>query len=529
MTANPTIALELAFGAAILDAEGNAILDASDNAILDGGWADVIADARASMSIRIKKGNFSLTQNDRIADVGTLSCALDNSASNTEGVQGFYSPSNASVRDGFGETLKVRFNLTYGADAKYKFQGVRLDVIDPDSGTFGRQLTSITAVDWMDEATTTPARGLDVQLSQRDDQLIDDLLAVMDNQPESTSLAVGPDQYGAAFIDVKSESTKVTRVLQSLALSGFGTVFLNGTASSGEVLTYRSRHALLSTAVPVATLSNSMVNISAPRVSENRVKKVVLETQQLRIDSAATTEIYVLTQEVEIAAGATKKFTGRYKDPSNESVRIAATSIVDPLVADTHFKFSSVSGSGNDLNGDLGIVFTPNADAADFEFTNNSGVTGYLWFLKVIGKGVYLYDIIEHIRQDTSIKKGQVLNYDMIYQDSFDVGKNLSDFLLTAETGEENERPVVHFKANRTDALMAAAINVEPGDLVSITETVTGIDRKFFVNGVELDIKSKGRDIDVYWHCIPASDGNTFCILNAVGFAELNTTAKLAF
>ncbi|MBT7192106.1 MAG: hypothetical protein HN916_18185 [Anaerolineae bacterium] len=525
----PTLEVEMDFGNAILDAEGNAILDANDAALLDADWALVEQDMRAKSPIRIKKGNFGSTQKDRVGDVGTMDFALDNSENNSSELLGMFSPSNANARSGFGEETKIRLKLSYGASSKYKFQGLRFDKIDPDSGKYmSARLTFVTAVDWFDEAASTLAKGLDVELLQRDDQLLDLLLAVMENPPESTNFSVGPDQYAVAFHDVMSESTKIMGVLQSLMMSGIGTVFLNGTATTGEELTYRSRNAILSLTTPVATLDNSMVSLEAPRIGKSRVRKVLGISHPARVDAAATSKIFELTQEIEIAAGETITFTGRYIDPDQQAQRIAAIDFV-ALVADTHYKFSSTSGSGNDLNADLVIVDTNNADAVDYQFTNNSGVIGYLWFLELFAKGVFIYNTIEHVAEDTSVPKGQEMTFDMIYQDQFNTAKNITESLLAWESVEENERAVVHFKANRNATLMAAAIDVEPGDLVSIAEDVIGLDRLFFANGVELEIGHGGRNVDVWWTCVPARQGQLFCILNLVGSAELNTTAILSF
>ena len=532
MAVNPTLTFEMQLhNTAILDAEGNAILDATDEAVMDAAisWADLLADTRSSVPIRIRKGNFGGSQLDRVADVGTMSFALDNTTGNSGGKLGYYSPSHANARYGFDETAKVRVSLASAGNTRYKFQGIRLDSIDPISGQYGPRLTGCVAVDWMDEAMTAPAKGLTVQLLKRDDQLITSLLAVMDNQPEDTEVATGPDQYGAAFSDVRSESTTVAGVLQDLAQSGLGTIFLNGDDTTGEVLKYRSRHTLLGSSTPSADLDDEMMSMKAPRLSKNRIREAITVTHPVRVDAAATTELYVLQKEVVITAGDTVTFSGRYVDPNNESRRITGTSIVAPLVAGTHYKFSSSSGSGEDLNASLGVTATMNADTADFSFVNNAAVTGYLWFLKVIGKGLYPYDEVEHRSIDTDILKGQTLNFDMIYQDDFSIGRYASESLLSWESQTENERPVVQFKANRTAALMAAAILVEPGDMVQITETVTGVDRQFFVNGVELDIKHGGRDIDVYWSCVPAQTATDFCILDLIGSAELDSTAKLAF
>lgn len=533
MSINPTITLEMPFGSPILDAEDNAILDAEGNAILDDGWyTSALEDVRASSSIHIKRGNTGGEPSDRVADIGTMSFSLDNSEHNSAGLLGYYSPSNDNCRPLFNESTLCRLKITYGIYSRYKFQGIRLDSIKPSSGIYGDRITDVTAVDWMDEASIAPAEGLTVQTSKRDDQLLTQLIATMDHPPEDTDFAVGPDQYDLSFSDVKSESDKVLGLIQTIMMSGLGKCYLVGDSTTGEKLKYLTRHAFMGATVPVATLTNSMVNLDAPRKARSRVNKVIGTTYPVRTDTAATTVLFATTKEYTIAAGGSISFSGKYRDPSGADTRINGIDIVNPPVAGTDYNFASTPTTGSDLNASLGVVITPYADYCDFVFTNNAGVTGYLHSgAQIRGKGIYRYDPITYTASDATIEKGQILNWDMPYQDNYETGKNISDALLAWESVENNERPVVRFKANRNATLMQYAIEVEPMDYVTIQETVTGVDRNYFVDGIEIDIKSCGMDIDVTWYCVPAPDssGLTYWTLDVPGKMELGSTTILSF
>ncbi len=533
MAVNPTITLEMNFGNAILDAEDNAILDDLGREILDDGWnTSILADTRESVPIHIKRGNSGGEQSDRVADIGTMTFALNNDSTNSGGVLGYYSPSNANCRETFGESTLCRLKMTYGSYSRYKFQGIRLDNIKPSSGVYGNRIVNVTAVDWMDEASITPASGLSIQVNKRDDELLEQLLATMDHPPESTDFATAPDDYTLAFTDLNSENDKVIGIMQSLMMSGLGKCFLVGDGTTGEKLKYLTRHSFMGVNTVIATITDSMIDLDAPRKSKSRIYKVIGTTYPVEVDSDATTILFKTTKEYSIAAGRTISFRGNYRDPSGADTRINGIDFVDPLVAGTDYNFSSVSGSGSDLNGSLSVTIDPYADYCDFTFTNNAAVTGYLLVgAQLRGKGVYRYDPISYIATDTAIEKGQVLEWDMPYQDNYETGKNISDALLVWESAENNERLAVKFKANRNETLMQYAIEIEPMDYVTITETLTGIDRNYFVDGIEYDIKAKGFDIDVTWHCVPApySVGLNYWTLDLPGYMELDSTAILAF
>lgn len=85
-----------------------------------------------------------------VADPGTLRFVLDNSNKNSGSTLGWYSLNHGSKRAGFALGIRVRYTLTSGGTARYKFIGT-LDAADPIPNTKGERVVLCSAVDWMDE------------------------------------------------------------------------------------------------------------------------------------------------------------------------------------------------------------------------------------------------------------------------------------------------------------------------------------------------------------------------------------------
>jgi hypothetical protein len=334
--------------------------------------------------------------------------------------------------------------------------------------------------------------------------LITALLGIMDHPPASTDLSAGIDIYPLAFTDELGESTKVLAVLQKIALSGAGMIFVVGDGTTGEILRYRTRLDIGMISTPVATLNNSMIRISPNRKTRKFTKEIMVSVHPTYVDASPTTVLFTLQREIVILAGETVSFSCRYRDPNGASTRISGTALVTP-VAGTHYKFSSTSGSGTDLNGNLEFLqFAEGADQVDVQVRNNAGVIGYLWFFEVAGKGIYRYDVLEAKATSTLNAKGDTLSYDMPYQDDLSIGQGIADMFLTFYEGNETDVPDVEFIANRSAELMDALLDVEPGTLVAAVEDVTAINSLFYVNGVDITIHRKGTKINVVWSLVPA-------------------------
>lgn len=496
--------VEMDLGDALLDTAGRELLDTYARPILDTGWVNVTADTRASVPISIRRGNFGSSAKDRVGNIGTLKLALDNSEHNSAGLLGYYSPGHPNARLYFSEDARIRVSLRYGAKKRYKFQG-RVTEIRPDSGVYGRRIVMISAEDWFGEAAETPMVGLSVQVDKRDDELLTTLMTIFDHPPVETDFSTGEDTYALAFTDELGESTQALSVLQKIAMSGMSTIFLQGNASHGEILVYRTRvDNGDASQTAVATLENSMVSMAARRSRKKRIKAVRTTVYPAEVDAAATTKLFSLQREIVLAPGESVKFTGRYVDPTSRK-RIAGTDIVTPLVAGTHYKFSSSSGSGEDLNSDLTIVsFSPGADSGEIEVRNDAAVTGYLWFMEWYGKGIYRDSPLDYTAENENISHGVVLRFDMPYQDDFDLGISIAEALESFYEENETDVQEVRFIANRSETLMDALLDVEPGMLVGIMEDVTGVNGLFYANGHDYIIHKGGRRVDVVWSLVPA-------------------------
>lgn len=500
-----TINVEMDFGTPILDMTGDPILDMTGDPILDLGWGDVTADVRAIEPIHIRRGNFGNEVKNRVADIGTCTLAMDNSAENSGGKIGYYSPDHPNKRPALDDDTLMRVKLTYGGKSRYKFQG-RIRDISPDSDLYGRLLSYITAEDWIAEASIAPMKGLQVQLNKTDDQLLQTVLTIMGHPPSSTNLSAGLDSNAYAFHDELGERTKVLAVLQKIAQTGAGTIFVVGDGATGEILQFKNRQDIGTISTPVATLNGSMRRIKPKRTTRKSIKEIVVIGNPVDVDTTATTVLFTLRRELQIPAGGTASFTASYTDPTGAGKRIAGTEIVNPPTPDTHFKFSSSSGTGNNLNSSLQFVtYAPGADQVEVVVKNNSGVTGYLWFFTVVGKGIYPYDPISYTASNPNTTKGDTITFEMPYQDDYNVLVDVGNALMSFYQTNETDVPEVEFIANRNDTLMNAMLDVEPNMLVAVIEgDVTGINDQYYANGLDLMIHKQGTKIDVVWSIVPA-------------------------
>ena len=112
---------------------------------------------------------------DRVAQTGTLTFALNNSASNSGGVQGYYTPGHANARTGWDLGVLVYVGFTYGGTTYIKFHGT-VNGIVPDAGQYQRQAVVVTCTDWIDEAAVSKLKEVAVQEDRKAGQLVTTLM-----------------------------------------------------------------------------------------------------------------------------------------------------------------------------------------------------------------------------------------------------------------------------------------------------------------------------------------------------------------
>lgn len=520
------IKIEAGFGAFLLDPNGDQVLDpAGDNLLVPGwqDWPDVLTDPTP-----ITRGSFDPNPTTRVAGTGTMTLTLDNSGNNSAGKVGYYSTDHVNRRKRFANGLPVRINLER-VNPYYKFEG-RITHIEPDPGLLSRKVTYVTVSDWMDVAVRTPMPRLAVQQSKRDDQVIQTILDAIDQPPHETDLDVGGESYDYSLTDIRDEQDKIVAALQSLMLSGLGRLFVIGGTTSGEILSYQTLSSQTGASTPDASFDNSFLDMKAERTAFKRYKRVRATVYPMYIDTSYV-EVFDTPSTIEIPAGEQVSFEIYFRDTSGAGKNRLAVIDVQTLVADTDFKFSSSDGSGNDLNANFQIdSFNASSNSVKITATNTAAVKGYLWYLKVRAKGLYRNDPMTYVAENSDIKESEAatLDFKMPYQGSYNIGRDRAIALQLAYNDELTEVPTINFNAGQDSTHLDYAVELEPGMLVEVVDDVTGVSSYFYLIGYRMSVRAVN-DIPVELAIVPANLLGEFCILDYVGRAELNSTAKLGY
>ncbi len=494
-----------------------------------GVWSNISADLVAAEGLRIDYGIQGNGPLDSVAGTGMLEFTLRNDAGNAGGTQGWYSPLHASVRAGWNYDVPVRVIFTYGTD-RTKFYG-KLRVITPDAGAYRRQRVSVVAYDLMRDLAEADIREVDLQVNKSEDELVEAVLAALpaDSQPVATDLDAGVDLVPYAFHDV-GDAEKALSLMKKVAVSSLA--FLAMTGSGTLIMRNRQSRALGTSAF---TFANTMHGLAVPSSLDQTYDAVRATTHPKTIDPAATTVLYALTgTPPSVAAGATLVLWGAYRSSDDATRLIGGLTVVDPLVSGTDYAGNAAAdGSGADLTTDLAVTIDPFATTCKFTITNNGASTVYLVdgsgnpFLQCRGKRV-LDDGPRTFEASTGSFPVRTLAVDLPYQDDDYFGASVASYLKAQYATLANQIDEIEFLANDSDALMTQALDREPGDIITITETMTGVSAvKAVIHRVSLEVSASGL-LTCRWGLAPASPF-TFWQWGVPGASEWGETTVYGF
>ena len=492
-------------------------------------WTDISADVLRPISIR--RGIDGAGPLDLVASTGQMQFSLINSSLNSGGLLGYYSPDHANARNGFALGLHMRLKLDDGVNpAQYKFYGKVVE-ISPTFGQMGERVTAVTVVDIMDELATQKLDKLAVQENKRNDQIANTLLGALPVAPLATSLGTGPDTFAYALHNNQDERTVILGAIAKAMQSGLDYFYVKGDATGGETIAYQSRHDRIKNTSVDATFSDTMRGLSVIYSNDNIFNRIVVVSYPSKVDTAATTILASQVNEIIVQPGETFVIDVRYRDPNNQNQRISGIEIVDPLVADTHFRMSSVSeDGGNDLNGDADITLSVGANACEVSIENTGSVAGHINKLEIVGKGIYHYDPAEYIAEDDSsiLGKGErplILN--LFNNDNPNTGKDFGDHLLEAYKDQSGVIEALQIMGNSSAALLDAAVSLEPGNRIAMNETATGLDSEYFIQGYDMTIMPN--DLLDVTYVVKSAVVGVFWFMGEVGSSELDDVTKLGF
>jgi hypothetical protein len=222
----------------------------------------------------------------------------------------------------------------------------------------------------------------------------------------------------------------------------------------------------------------------------NLANRVEVATYPRKVDASATTVLFTLQNEFTIAAGATKTgYLCRYRDPSGGASYVNGRDMVTP-VSGTDYTAGSASGL-TDKNAKLTVAATFGTEAVSFDLTNTDGATIYVTKLQVRGKGIYIYDPVRIVYNNSTsqaIHGVHTMNIDMRYQSDPAVGEVFADTVLDREANPDWTCDKAVILANKSGLTMYGFLRLEPGTRMTLSEEVTGVDRDFFVQGYSAEI-----------------------------------------
>jgi hypothetical protein len=500
------------------------------------GWTDVSADVRVEDHVRGRRGIFGSGPQDRVARPGQLTFSLNNAATNSGSLVGYYSPDHANCRTGFDIGIRVRVRATYSGTPRTLFIG-RLAQAVPTPGTKGTRKVLCTAYDWLEEAARYKLTDVATQLSKRSDECIQAILDAMPEAPVATSLATGKSTFEYALDTARDESSFALAEFQKITASEAGQLYL----TAGGTLTFESRHTRPAIGSNQVTLDNSMTGLTVDRKRDLVLNRIQATVHPRRVDGSVVT-LFTLRTKTLIRAGESADLFGGYVDPNQLASRVGGTDMVTPVATTDYTMNSAEDGSGTDLTASFTVTMSAGFSSGGNGFyatIANTGTTdGYVTFFRIRGKGIYDYENATLLAEDTSSQDtyGQnVLTLDLPYQNDPATGQLIADYNLSLYGSARTYCTAVTFWAHESSDHMLAALDRDISTRVGLVEDVTGItdvgpgstDFGFFVNAVEWDLGPANR-LQVTWTLAPA-DIFSYWLMGTAGASEIGVTTRLGY
>jgi hypothetical protein len=539
---------------------------------------DITADVLlGAMPVRGKYGIPGTGPLDRIGATGTMTFAMNNSASNSGGKQGYYSPGHTNARSGWDLGLVIALWLTYDGTNYIKFIGT-LTAVKPDAGQYRRQAAKCTVLDWMDEASRSTIKALPVQTGQRSDQLVSTLVTnSVGRQPIATDYDTGRSTFAYALDNLKDNKTTVLRALNDVVMSEMGRLYIRGTtdaaSAKGGKLTFENRTARLSYGSASHTFSNDMVKLDARRSRADIINHTYVQVHPRTLDTSASVLWELTSTEVvpSVEAGYTTTIIAEFTDKivtgvnfgaststTARGVQVATTNLTTPASGTDWVANSASDGTGSNLTSDVAVtVATTAANTATLSIANSGATKAYLTTLQI--RGIAIKDqsatTVDATNATSITTYGeQDVRINMPYESDPELALSIAEWQNSATDSARFVVRSMEIVGNTSATLMEQALAREPGDKVGVDETMTGLDNDaawhmgttgeseldettyldydpssgdFFINGVIFTL-SAGNILRVKWNLAPADQSGAW-VLGVVNASELGETTVLAW
>ena len=354
-----------------------------------------------------------------------------------------------------------------------RFRG-KVSDIDVMPGQYQDRRVNVVCYDAIKDMMDAGMREVTTQVAQTEAQLITTLLAALptDAQPPAQSIETGLDTYPYAFDNV-GDGMRAGALIRDIVLSSRGVFFAKGDGTA-KYVTRQSR----AVAGSVATFTNAtLVDVVAPSTLDVIFNRVRVTIHPKTVDTAATTVLWAQTGTAPLLTpGSSMTIWGSYYDANQEKRLIGGTAQVTPIVSTTDYLGNAAAdGSGADRTANLTITTTAFASTVKFLVENTGATDTYVTKLQIRGKGIYDDGPRTFESFSTQTYGDRPLDLDMPYQDDPGVGRDAATYIRAQFDNLSNQVNELEFVASKTSALFSQAMLREPSDVVTVSETVTGL------------------------------------------------------
>jgi len=458
-------------------------------------WLDVTPDVRNARGLRFRRGMDGPDVTDRVAGNGELQIVMENSTENSAGLEGYYSPHNASLRSGFRVGTPVRVSFLHYGTSYYKWQGWIINLRALPGKLMEREVV-VRAADWIDYAGRVTLSGLGIETGKRADELMGSIWVNSPRSPESFFFNIASDVYAYGLDNTEDEGVLILKEINRLAISELGYAYVRGDTVGGGQLRFEARQTRSGTPVRWA-MTETELETNGLELSdhglEGMINRVLVELHPRRVDAAATTVLFSLGN-APLIGSTPVTFDAPYRDPeSGRYVRVGGINMETPLTSPTNFLVNAnEDGSGANLSANFSVTAVFGGNSAEITVTKNSGADGYLTKCELRGKGVYAFEsVIVDIKDSASILKyGQMSQrIDMPYQSDVNLANTIAALILANNKEPRTKVKSVAFTANVSSAAMMHALARDIGDRITISESISGLaSEAYFIQAIDFSV-----------------------------------------
>ena len=468
-------------------------------------WQDVSADVRASEGLRFSHGISGADPTDRVGSAGQCKLAMENTEANSAATVGYYSPHHASKRAGFDIGTQLRIVFDWNGTEWIKWHG-RITSISVEPGKQNR-VVKVTADDWFLLAANARLLNQTLQETRFSRWVATDVLNTIPRPQLSVlyamDFAASPygDRYPIVFDDLREGRSSLGEFAR-LNNARWGYIYERGDAFRGGRIVFEGRHTRNIYPFNTAYWSVDDTVLEGLELSDHTyegvINQFVATIHPRRVDAAATTVLSVLQSvPVELAAGASLSFNAPYRDPaSGRSGRVGGKNMVTPVATTDYTANTQADGGGTNKTSALGVTVNFFGSNAGVTLINNDAGTIYVTFFQLRGRGIYYDESVVVTRDDSQSQADygrRSLIVDMAYHQDVAAVGGIGDDIITAFKTPRARARAMSFNPRRTAEYMMHALARETGDLIKVTDPVSGLlNADYHIQGVEFVVSGNG-------------------------------------